>query len=133
MKESIYVLYSQNMTQAFQEDELNDVVQNLIEDEFEMHIDNYSTYELINGCDHLKFYQSLIRHYIQARKISIDVDDLEHVISIFNKFYKNQPDDHMSLDKLHVPSSDKYQIIDQIENMVPYQSIKSLFQSQDDK
>lgn len=133
MKESIYVLYSQNMTQAFQEDELNDVVQNLIEDEFKMHINTYSSDELINEYNHLELYQALLRYYIRARKTNADIDDLKHIISIFNTFYKNLPDDHMSLDTLHVPSSDKYRIIDQIENMVPYQSIKSLFQSQDDE
>lgn len=131
MKETIYVLYSQNMTQAFQEDELNDVVQKLIEDEFEMHIDTYSTDELINEYDHLDLYQALLPYYIRARKISIDIKDLKQVISIFNRFYDGLPDDQMSLDTLQIPSSDKYRIIEQIENMVPYQSIKSLFQNKE--
>lgn len=133
MKETIYVLYSQNMTKAFQEDELHDVVQNLIEDEFEMHIDTYSADELINEYNHLKLYQTLLRYYIRTRKTNIDINDLKHVISIFNTFYEDLSDGDMSLDTLQVPSSNKYQIIDQIENMVPYQSIKALFQSQNNK
>lgn len=131
MKESIYVLYSQNMTQAFQEDELQDVIQNLIEDEFKMHIDTYSADELIIEYNHVELYQALLPYYIRARKTNVDINDLKQVIGMFNIFYEDRPDDHMSLDTLHIPSSNMYQIIDQIENMVPYQSIKKLFQSQE--
>ncbi|MBM6202868.1 hypothetical protein H6K86_12035 [Staphylococcus epidermidis] len=95
MFETIYVIYSQNFTQASDGYDLDILIQDLIKEEFQHNAEHYSIDEFMEY--HADFYASLAPVYIKAKIQQLGYTDVKKTLNMFNEHFNYDEENKLNI------------------------------------